>query len=120
RTIRTNVREVMQDGNARSGSRRDGRLSRLLVATQVTTVTVLMFFAVMGGIMARRSINLDPGYPTAKLLQGGVFPPPARYATPAQRTAVFRDVQARLTEQSTLDGVILRRTLADKSSSTGG
>ena len=57
RAIRTNVREVMQDGSARSGSRREGRLARVLVATQVTTVTVLMFVGVLSGVMAQRVVN---------------------------------------------------------------
>ena len=52
RGVDVRVREVMQDGSARSGSRRVGRLSRALVTLQVTTVTVLMFFAVLAGVMA--------------------------------------------------------------------
>ena len=120
RTTRTNVREVMQDGSARSGSRRDGRLSRLLVGLQVTTVTVLMFVGVMAGVMAQRVITLDPGFDTARLLQGGIEPPPARYASPTARAAVLRDVQARLTEQQALDGVVLRRTLAEQRTPAGG
>ncbi|MEO6446389.1 MAG: ABC transporter permease, partial [Gemmatimonadaceae bacterium] len=82
RAIRINVREVMQDGSARSGSRRDGRLAGALVALQVTTVTALMFFGVMSGIMARRVLRIDPGYDVTNLLQGGVAPPAARYRTP--------------------------------------
>lgn len=119
RTARTNVREVMQDGSARAGSRRVGRLSRVLVATQVATVTVLMFFGVMAGVMARRVLALDPGFPTAQLLQGGVYPPAARWDTPARRAAVLRDVHARLAEREELDGVLLRTTLADHRSPGG-
>jgi len=119
RTIRTNVREVMQDGSARSGSRREGRLSRVLVATQVTTVTVLMFFGVMSGIMARRVVTIDPGYDVTNLLQGGVTPPSARFATPEARARVFGDVYARLLEQDALERVYLRNNLADRQSDAG-
>jgi len=119
RTIRTNVREVMQDGSARSGSRREGRLSRALVVTQVTTVTVLMFVGVLSAVMARRVITLDPGFATTRLLQGGILPPPARYETAAARTAVFRDVHARLAEHEALEGVLLRSTLAEQRSEAG-
>jgi predicted permease len=113
RTTRTNVREVIQDGSARSGSRRDGRLSRALVGVQVTTVTVLMFVGVMAGVMAQRVVTLDPGFATARLLQGGVTPPAARHATAAARAAALHDVHARLAEQRALDGALLRRTLAE-------
>jgi predicted permease len=119
RTARTDVRAAMQDGGARAGARRDGRLSRALVTLQVATVTVLMFVGVMAGVMARRAVTLDPGFPTARLLQGGVAPPPARYATSAARTAAFRDVHARLAEHAALDRVLLRRTLADHGAETG-
>lgn len=119
RATRTNVRAVIQDGSARGGSRRDGRLSRALVATQVTTVTVLMFFGVMSGVVARRVVTLDPGYDVTNLLQGGIDPPEARYATAADRGALFRNVQARLAEHQALDRVILRSTLADHGSAGG-
>ncbi len=119
RTTRTNVREVLQDGGVRSGGRRVGRLSRGLVTVQVTTVTVLMYFGVMAGVMAQRALTIDPGFDTTRLLQGGIAAPPARYATEEERAALFRDVHARLAEQGELDGVILRRNLAEKQSAAG-
>lgn len=90
RATRTNVREVLQDGDPRSGSGRVGRLSRVLVATQVTAVTVLMFFGALAGVIARRVVALDPGFPTTRLLQGRIAPPAARYETPAERAAAPR------------------------------
>ncbi len=119
RVARTNMREVMQDGSARSGSRHEGRLSRALVATQVTTVTVLMFFGVLSGVVARRIVTLDPGFSTVHLLQAGMEPAPARYPTPASRAAVFQAVHARLDEHAEVDGVLFRRTLGDRLSDEG-
>jgi predicted permease len=120
RATRTNVREVIQDGSARSGSRREGRLSRALVATQVMTVTVLMFIGVMSGVMARRVITLDPGYDTARLLQAGLAPPPGRYETDPKRAALFHDVHARLADHAALERVLFRVTLAEQRSDAGG
>ncbi len=119
RVTRTNVREVMQDGSARSGSRSEGRLSRALVATQVTTVTVLMFFGVLSGVVAYRFVTLDPGYSTINLLQGGIQPRSARYGTPEDRAALFRTLHARLVEHREVDGVLIRRTLGDRLSAEG-
>jgi predicted permease len=119
RVTRTNMREVMQDGSARSGSRHEGRLSRALVTTQVTTVTVLMFFGVMSGVIARRVVTLDPGYETTNLIQGGIEPPSARYETAEARAGVFRDVHARLAVHESLEGVVLRRTLAERNTRDG-
>jgi predicted permease len=112
RTMQTNVREVMQDGSARGGSRRDGRLARLLVVTQVATVTVLMFVAMLSGVMARRVMNLDPGYDPGKLLQVALSPPADRFATDDARAGVFRRVQMQLSEHDAIDAALLRTTLA--------
>ncbi len=119
RATRTNVREVIQDGGARSGSRRDGRLSRVLVATQVTTVTVLMFVGVMSEVIARRVIDLDPGYETERLLQAGIDPPAARYDTDQKRAAAFFSAHAQLAEEVALENVLLRATLATRDGESG-
>ena len=119
RAARTNVREVMQDGSARSGSRQEGRASRALVALQVTTVTVLMFVGVMGGVIAQRIITLDPGFSTSHLLQGGVTPPSARYPDQRSRSALLGRVYRQLNEQDEFESVLLRTTLADQRSDRG-
>ena len=114
RATRTNVREVMQDGSARSGSRREGRLARGLVVMQVTTVTILMFIGVLSGVMARRVVTMDPGYDPRNLLQVGLEPSGERFATKEARAAVFRGVEARLAEHAAIDGALLRTRLAEK------
>ena len=116
RATRTNVREVMQDSNARSGNRREGRLARFLVATQVATVTVLMFIGVLSGVMANRVVALDPGYDPTRLLQASLAPSLDRFATTDARAAVFRNVQARLAEHAAVDEALLRSRLAEKGS----
>jgi len=113
RAIRTNVREVMQDGSARSGSRREGRIARTLVAMQVTAVTVLMFVGVLSGVMARRAVRIDPGYDPTNLLQVDLTPPVDRFPTNDARMAAFRDVEAGLVDHDALDGVLLRARLAE-------
>ena len=116
RALRTNVRDVMQDGSARGGSRRDGRLARALVVTQVTTVTILMFVgrAVRRGRAARAVAR--PGLRSGPLLQVDLAPSAERFATVDARDAVFRDVQARLAEDGALSGVLLRKRLAARDS----
>lgn len=120
RATRTNMREVMQDGSARSGARREGRMSRVLVTTQVTTVTVLLFFGVMAGVMARRIVKIDMGYDTNRMLQGGVAPAEGRYATSMARAELYRGLAARLGEQEALEATLLRNTMAEKSSTDAG
>lgn len=117
--VRTNVRAVLQDGSARSGSRREGRLTRGLVVFQVTTVTVLMFIGVLSGVMAHRMINLDPGYDPTNLLQAYLEPPTDRFRTRDERIQVFHTVQERLAEHGAVDDVLLRARLAEQSDDRG-
>ena len=111
RAMRTNVRDVMQDTSARAGARREGRLARVLVVTQVATVTTLMFVGVLGGVMARRVVTIDPGYDPARLLQVGLEPPADRFATDDARARLFTGVHARLAGHGAIEGVLLRTTL---------
>jgi len=119
RATRTNVREVMQDGSARSGSRREGRLARRLVATQVTAVTVLMFVGVLSGVMAHRVVSIDPGYDPRNVLQVSLEPTGERFTTEDARAAVFRTAHARLAEDGAIESVLLRTRLAAKSGANG-
>jgi predicted permease len=114
RAVRTNVREVMQDGSARAGARREGRLARAMVVTQVTTVTILMFVGVLSGIVARRVVMLDPGYDPARLLQVELSPPVERFPTVDARAGVFRSVRAALAEDAAVSGILLRTRLAGR------
>jgi predicted permease len=117
RAMQTNVRDVVQDGSARGGSRREGRLALTLIVTQVTTVTVLMFVAVLSAVIARRVLTLDPGYDPARLLQVSFSPPADRFRTEDARAAAFRLVQGQLSEHEAIDEALLRTTLAARGDS---
>ena len=119
RAIRTNVREVMQDGSARAGSRREGRLARTMVVTQVTTVTVLMFVGVLSGVMARRVVNLDPGYDPANLLQVDFVPPAERSRRRRRGRWCSAECSRGWPSMSALDGVLLRAKLAARDGDRG-
>jgi predicted permease len=116
RATRTNVREVMQDGNPRTGGRRTGRITGALVAMQVAVVTVLMFVGVLSGVTTRRMADVDPGYDPTNLIQAYVAPPSDRYTTDDARVRVYRDIYTRLGEQSDVQATMLRSTLAKKGS----
>ncbi|MBC7898297.1 MAG: ABC transporter permease [Cytophagaceae bacterium] len=119
RAAATNVNAVLQDGGTRSGSRRDGRLARALVATQVSTVTVLMFFGVMAGLVARRVVTFDPGYDTHNLLQTSIAPEGSRYASATSRRVLYQSVVDGMAQWPEVDGVLLRAGLAEIRSAEG-
>jgi predicted permease len=115
RAVSTRFNAVLQDAGARSGSgggRRIGRLSRVLVATQVAVVSVLMFFGVMSAVVAYRVATVDVGYETDRLLSTSVELPPDRYASGESRRVFFRRLSDALSDSPELDGVLFRTNLA--------
>ncbi len=69
RATGTQLNAVLQDGTVGGGSRREGRVARYLVVGQIATVSVLLFFGIMSGLVASRAVNIDLGYNTDRLVQ---------------------------------------------------
>jgi predicted permease len=120
RAVNTEFNAVLRDGGARSGSRREGRTARRLVVAQVATVTVLMFFGVLSGVVAYRVANVDVGYPTARLLSADVAPPAESQSTHATRAAFYQIVNDGVSQSSAVERVLLRASLADIGDDDGG
>lgn len=111
--------DVLRDAGARSG-RREGRTTRALVVTQIATVSVLMFFGVMTGIVAYRAANIDPGYDTRNLLSASVALPESGYDTRARRAAFYLTIADELEHASALQSALLRSPIADMNEEAGG
>lgn len=119
RATRTEANAVLAEGGASSGDRREGRLSRALVITQVATVSVLMFVGCMSGVIAWRVVHLDLGYDTRNLLQSSVELPAERYPDAAARGRFYQAFYDQLVARPELDGAMLRAPLASMSAEEG-
>ena len=103
---------VLRDASVRSGSRREGRIARVLVIAQVATVSVLMFFGVLTGIVARRITHLEVGYDTHNLLSASIGLSEMSYSTRTQRVTFFTALSNSLAG-SAVESALLRANLAD-------
>jgi len=83
------------------------------VVTQVTTVSVLMFFGVMSSLVAYRVANVDLGYDTNNLLSTSLGPPSDRYDTREKRGVLFQTVADGLMRRGAIDGALLRSPIAE-------
>ena len=119
RVTSTQFSAVLRDSGARSGGRREGRVARVLVVTQVATVSVLMFFGVMSAIVAYRIVNIDFGYDTRNVLATAIEPSGDGYDTRAERAGFFRSLETSLASRPAVNGVLLRTHLADRQSDEG-
>jgi predicted permease len=112
RATNVQINAVLQDTSVRGGGKRQSRMARGLVVTQVATVSVLMFFGVMSSIIANRVTHVDLGYDTRNLMSTGVTPTPDRYDTPAKRLAFYRLLDDALEQAPELAGVAIEATVA--------
>ena len=119
RAAKAEIRSVLQEGGARGGDRREGRVMRALVVTQVATVSVLMFFGCLAAIVAHRVVYVDLGFDTRNLLTSSVDPPEERYPDDGARGAFFQRLHDGLLDRRELDGAVLRTSLAEIESRAG-
>lgn len=113
RVTNTQFTAVLRDGGARAGGRREGRVARALVVTQVATVSVLMFFGAMSAIVAYRVVNIDLGYDTRNVLATAVEPTGEGYKTRDERNAFYQSIARGLDAQSAVNGVLLRTHIGE-------
>ena len=118
RATNLELNAVLQEGGLRGGGRKEGRIARALVVTQVATVSVLMFFGSMSAIVAQRVAGVDLGYDTRHLLNASIELPD-RYASAESRGLFFQQAQERLAAGAAIDGVVLRTGLAEMPSAAG-
>lgn len=111
--------EVLKDGSARAGSRREGRVVRTLVVTQVATVTVLMFFGVMSGIIAYRVANMDAGFETKRLLSTRIFLEDSTYKSADVRRQTFASFVSGLGAAPSVSNVLLRADIMELGGDAG-
>ncbi|MFN8647913.1 MAG: ABC transporter permease [Gemmatimonadales bacterium] len=119
RAVNTRINAVLQEGAARAGGRREGRIARWLVVVQVTAVSLLLYFGTLSAVVAWRVVHVNFGYDTGRLLYAGVSPPAERYPDAAARDRLYQALQDQLQLRPELDGVVLRSTLADADGSGG-
>jgi putative ABC transport system permease protein len=110
---RTEINAVLQEGGARGGGRREGKVNRWLVIVQVATVSLLMFFGSMSAIVAYRVANVDLGYDTDNLLSASLDLPDRRYPDTESRGRFYQALYDRLAARPELDGIVLRTPLAE-------
>ena len=104
---------MLRDASARSGGRREGRVSRALVVTQVATVSVLMLVGVLSVLVAQRVVHMDVGYETDRLLSTAVGLPDDTYGNAERRAQFYRALAEDLKRAVPLESALLRARLAD-------
>ena len=119
RATSVKINAVLQDSTGRGGSRRQSKIARALVVTQVATVSVIMFFGVMSAIVARRVTRMDLGYDTRNLMSAPVGPREERYDTQPERAAFYQHVRDAVAQAPEVEVASFQAQLAELNSSDG-
>lgn len=119
RAVSTEISAVLKEGAAGAGGSSQGRMARALVVVQVATVSLLLFFGTMSAIIAWRVVNVDLGYKTENLLSTGLEPSAERYPDAEARGRFYQAIFDGLSARPELDGVVLRRRIADITEESG-
>jgi predicted permease len=119
RATNVKINAVLQDSTVRGGSRRQSRIARALVITQVATVSVLMFFGVMSAIVARRVTQVDLGYDTRNLMSAPAGPREERYDTQAKRAAFYQHVRDAVAQAPEVEVATFQAQIAERNSADG-
>src|SRR5690606_38674331 len=101
------INAVLQEGGRGSGDRREGRVARGLVVTQVAVVSLLLYFGTLSAVIAWRVVNVDFGYDTRNLLSSSVTPPEDRYPDAAARGRLYQGLYDQLSLRPELTGAVL-------------
>lgn len=119
RTSEARVHSVLGDAGPRGGGRHEGRLSRLLVVTQVAVVSVLLFIGSLSAVVAYRVARVELGYDSRGLLRAELALPLERYPDPGRVAATFTALAMQLEGRKEIDGLVLRTPLGEPGAPSG-
>ncbi|MEP6763881.1 MAG: ABC transporter permease [Gemmatimonadaceae bacterium] len=103
---------VLKEGGVRSSGKREGRIARVLVVSQVATVSIVMFFGLMSGIIAYRVVKVDLGFSTKNLLTTTVSLDDKKYANESSRSNFYRNTFNELAASPAISDVLFRSYMA--------
>ncbi|WP_230090671.1 ABC transporter permease [Pseudoalteromonas rubra] len=85
RSTRQDINATLRDGTRGAQSRKAGRLSRVLVTTQVFLVALLMLIGSISALIANKFVNLDLGDDYQNVMSTRYNTPEHEYPSPQQR-----------------------------------
>lgn len=108
RSANQDINATLRDGTRGAQSKKAGRLSVILVTTQIFLVAVLMLVGSVSGFIAQKFINLDMGDDYSNLMNARMTIPTDKYPEENQQLALFESLQEKLEQHPKVDGVVAK------------
>lgn len=94
RSANQDINATLRDGTRGAQGKKAGRLSRLLVTTQVFLVAILMLIGAMSGYISNKFVNLETGDDYTHVMRARLTLPENKYAEPQQQIAFYQSLMA--------------------------
>ncbi|MBQ4850858.1 FtsX-like permease family protein [Pseudoalteromonas sp. MMG012] len=98
---------TLRGGTRGAASSKGNRVTRVLLTTEITVVTVLMYLGIISSFFANQLINLDIGLNTTNILSAQVQLTPERYNAQTTRNAFYRTITSKLQQQNSITDVVV-------------
>ncbi|MEQ3531494.1 ABC transporter permease [Pseudoalteromonas sp. XMcav11-Q] len=98
---------ILRGGTRGAASSKGNKVTRMLLTTEITVVTVLMYLGIVSSFFANQLINLDIGLNTKNILSAQVSLPAERYDSHPRRNALYQNIASRLQQQSSVSDAVV-------------
>ncbi len=102
RSAHQDINTTLRDGTRGAQSKKAGRLSRLLVTTQVFLVAFLMLLGALSGYITQTFINLEIGDDYSDSMRATINLPKDKYKTPQEQAQLFQSLLERIKSDSSV------------------
>jgi len=106
RSARQDINMTLRDGTRGAQGKKAGRVSRLLVTTQVFLVAVLMLIGSVSGYISYKFVNLEMGDNYTDVMTARMSIPETKYPEPAQQLALFQSLKQNIEQHPHVVSVV--------------
>jgi len=106
RSAKQNINTTLRDGTRGAQSKKAGRVSRMLVTTQVFLVATLMLIGSISGFIAHKFINLELGDDYRNVMSARITIPENKYPEEKQQLALIEQLVEQVNAHSNTQNVL--------------
>ncbi|MDP2562590.1 FtsX-like permease family protein [Psychrobium sp. 1_MG-2023] len=112
RSAKQDINMTLRDGTRGAQSKQAGKLSRILVTTQVFLVALLMLIGSISGFIAHKFINIDMGDDFTDVMVARWQIPEHKYEQSQQQVALMQSLSDRISQHSQVADVMSNNWLS--------
>ncbi|PKG82385.1 permease [Colwellia sp. 75C3] len=106
RSARQDINTTLRDGTRGAQSKKAGKISRILVTSQVFLVATLMLIGSVSAYISHKFINLELGDDYSEVMTVRMSIPENKYPEPAQQIALFQSLTERIKQHPQVVNVV--------------